>query len=158
MKQLLLIAFSLFVLQTNAQESNFNEFYKSNKDRAEVSLNVPGFVANFFISDDDVDEFAVFLKKARNYKIMVFDKDVASVKNSFKKFYKRNRLKTLVKFKDGKERVSIYFRESKNRIKEIIVSTHSDKNELVLLGLKTNLTKDELSDLVNATKNNTASD
>lgn len=159
MKRIATIFFCLFVLSASfAQEQNFKEFYKSNKDRAEVSLNIPSFFANLFISDEDTDEFAVFLKKARNYKVMVFNNNLSSVQNDFKKFVRKNNLKTLVKVKDGKERVTVFFRETKDRIKEIIVNVHDNKDELVLLGIKTNLTMDELSAMVEAsTKNNIAS-
>lgn len=59
-------------------------------------------------------------------------------------------MKTLVRVKDGNERVTVYFRETKDRIKEIIVNVHDKSDEMVLLGIKTNLTMDELSAMVEA--------
>ncbi|XRE43070.1 hypothetical protein ACIVBQ_001274 [Tenacibaculum discolor] len=155
MKRIATIFFCFFVLSSFAQKENFKTFYQSNKDRAEVSLNIPGFFANMFISDEETDEFGVFLKKSKNYKIMVFNNNMASVQKDFKKFARRNNLKTLVRVKDGKERVTVYFRKTKDRIKEIIVNVHDKSDEMVLLGIKTNLTMDELSAMVEAsTKNN----
>ena len=155
MRRIVITFFSLFVLTTAfAQEQNFKEFYQSNKDRAEVSLNIPSFFANMFISDEDTDEFGVFLKKSKNYKIMVFNNNMSSVQKDFQKFARKNKLKTLVRVKDGKERVTVYFRESKDRIKEIIVNVHDKTDELVLLGIKTNLTMDELSAMVEASTKN----
>lgn len=154
MKQIATIFFCFFVLSSFAQKQNFKEFYQSNKGKAEISLSIPSFFANMFISDEDTDEFGVFLKKSKNYKIMVFNNNTVSVQRDFKKFAQRNNLKTLVKVKDGKERVTVYFRETKDRIKEIIVNVHDKSDEMVLLGIKTNLTMDELSAMVEASTNN----
>lgn len=154
MKRIATIFFCFFVLSSFAQKENFKTFYQSNKDRAEVSLNIPSFFANMFISDEDTDEFGVFLKKSKNYKIMVFNNNMASVQKDFKKFARRNNLKTLVRVKDGKERVTVYFRKTKDRIKEIIVNVHDKTDEMVLLGIKTNLTMDELSAMVEASTKN----
>lgn len=154
MKRIVTIFFCFFVLSSFAQKENFKTFYQSNKDRAEVSLNIPSFFANMFISDEDTDEFGVFLKKSKNYKIMVFNNNMASVQQDFQKFARRNKLKTLVRVKDGKERVTVYFRETKDRIKEIIVNVHDKSDEMVLLGIKTNLTMDELSAMVEASTKN----
>lgn len=154
MKQIVAILFCFFTLISFSQEQNFKEFYKSNKDRAQVSLNIPGFVANMFVSDEDTDEFGIFLKKAHNYKVMVFNNDMSSVQRDFKAFAQKNRLKTLVRLKDGKEKVTVYFRETDERIKEIIVNVHNNGEELVLLGIKTNLTKNELTAMVNESKKN----
>ncbi|MCG7500909.1 DUF4252 domain-containing protein [Tenacibaculum sp. Mcav3-52] len=154
MKRIATIFFCFFVLSSFAQKENFKTFYQSNKDRAEVSLNIPSFFANMFISDEDTDEFGVFLKRSKNYKIMVFNNNMASVQKDFKKFARRNKLKTLVRVKDGNERVTVYFRETKDRIKEIIVNVHDKSDEMVLLGIKTNLTMDELSAMVEASTKN----
>lgn len=154
MKRIATIFFCFFVLSSFAQKENFKTFYRSNKGRAEVSLNIPSFFANMFISDEDTNEFGVFLKKSKNYKIMVFNNNMASVQKDFKKFARRNKLKTLVRVKDGKERVTVYFRERKDRIKEIIVNVHDKSDEMVLLGIKTNLTMDELSAMVEASTKN----
>ncbi|WP_437823597.1 DUF4252 domain-containing protein [Tenacibaculum mesophilum] len=154
MKRIATIFFCFFVLSSFAQKENFKTFYQSNKDRAEVSLNIPSFFANMFISDEDTDEFGVFLKRSKNYKIMVFNNNMASVQKDFKRFARRNKLKTLVRVKDGNERVTVYFRETKDRIKEIIVNVHDKSDEMVLLGIKTNLTMDELSAMVEASTKN----
>ncbi|WP_440068401.1 DUF4252 domain-containing protein [Tenacibaculum discolor] len=156
MKRIATIFFCFFVLSSFAQKENFKTFYQSNKDRAEVSLNIPSFFANMFISDEDTDEFGVFLKKSKNYKIMVFNNNMALVQKDFKKFARRNNLKTLVRVKDGKERVTVYFRKTKDRIKEIIVNVHDKSDEMVLLGIKTNLTMDELSAMVEASTKNSS--
>ncbi|APG65699.1 hypothetical protein LPB136_10135 [Tenacibaculum todarodis] len=151
MKQFLTTVFCLFILSISAQEKNFKEFYKAHKKEADVSLNVPGFIASFFIDDQDDEALDALLDKANNYKVLVFDNNSTSVQNDFKKFVKRNKLKTIVRIKDKGDRISIHFREEKNRIKEIIVNVFSKNKDAVMVGLKTNLTKEELNTIISKT-------
>lgn len=151
MKRFATVLFCLFVFNSFAQTENFKAFYKSNKNKAEVSLNIPSFLANLFIDNDDLGEFKVFLKKARSYKIMVFNDHKSVAQKDFEKFARKNKLKTLIQVKEGNEKVLVYFKETKNRIKEIIVNVNDNNEEMVLIGVKTNLTINELSDMVKAT-------
>ncbi|MCH3883911.1 DUF4252 domain-containing protein [Tenacibaculum aquimarinum] len=151
MKQFLTTVFCLFILSISAQEKNFKEFYKAHKKEADLSLNVPGFIASFFIDDQDDKALDDLLDKANNYKVLVFDNNSSSVQKDFKKFVKRNKLKTIVRIKDKGDRISIHFREEKNRIKEIIVNVFSKNKDAVMVGLKTNLTKEELNTIISKT-------
>lgn len=148
MKHILTIVSCLFLLTATAQDKNFKEFYKSHKKQAEVSLNVPGFIANLFIDTDGDRELKRLLKKGKNYKVLVFDNNFKRVQKDFKKFIRKNRYKTLVRIKDGDERVTIHFRKNNNRIREIIVNVYSENEDAVLLGLKTNLTQKELNTII----------
>lgn len=148
MKQFLTTAFCLFVLSTTAQEKTFKQFYKAHKKEAAVSLNVPGFLANLFMDDQNDEELEELLDRARNYKILVFENNSDAVQSDFKKFVKHNKLKTIVKIKDKGSRVNIHFREVKNKIKEIIVNVLGEDNDSVFVGLKVNLTKEELGKII----------
>ena len=152
MKQFLATAFCLFVLSISAQEKNFKQFYKAHKKEATVSLNVPAFIANLFMDDQDDEQLEELLDKARNYKILVFKNNVNSVQKDFKAFVKHNKLKTIVKIKDKGDKVNIHFREENSKIKEIIVNVFSKNQESVLVGLKTNLTRKELSAIISKSK------
>ncbi len=151
MKQFLTTVFCLFILSISAQEKNFKEFYKAHKKEADLSLNVPGFIASFFIDDQDDEALDALLDKANNYKVLVFDNNSSSVQKDFKKFVRRNKLKTIVRIKDKGDRISIHFREEKNRIREIIVNVFSKNKDAVMVGLKTNLTKEELNTIISKT-------
>ncbi|CAL2089348.1 conserved exported protein of unknown function [Tenacibaculum sp. 190524A02b] len=157
MRSILFILCSFFFFQVNAQEQNFKNFYKSNKDRAAISLNLPGFTSNFFASNDELEELEVFLKKAKNYKVMIFDSEAQSTAKDFNKFIRKNDYKTLVRIKDRGDRVRVYFRETADLIREIVISTSTDNDGLVLLGVKTKLTKDELAALVKSAQTSIAS-
>ncbi|CAL2083106.1 DUF4252 domain-containing protein [Tenacibaculum sp. 190524A02b] len=157
MRSILFILCSVFFFQVNAQEQNFKNFYKSNKDRAAISLDLPGIASKFFTSNDELEELEVFLKKAKNYKVMIFDSHAQSTAKDFNKFIRKNDYKTLVRIKDGGDRVRVYFRETADLIREIVISTITDNDGLVLLGVKTKLTKDELAALVKSAQTSIAS-
>lgn len=141
--------FLLFIaLSLNAQGNSFKKFYKAHKKEASISFNLPGFIARAFVDSDDFGEEELLIKKAKNFKVMIFDDVSSEVAEDFRKFAKSNKLKTLVRTKSGKDRAEIYFLEKNDNVKEIIIVAGSGKEELVFLGLKTNLTKDELSSIV----------
>lgn len=158
MRKFTTIILLFFAVTLSAQNVSFKKFYKAHKSQAEVSFNIPGFIGRMFIDKKDVDvEYEKLIKEARNFKILVFDKNPDVVAKDFKKFVRTNKLKTLVKVKDGKDKAEIYFIERNNYIREIIISAGNTEEELVLLGLKTKLTKDELASIVSEAKNDVAS-
>jgi len=65
----------------------------------------------------------------------------------FKRFIKRSDFENLISIKDGDDKVKIYTLENKDKIKEIVVDI-STGDELVLLGLKTNITPEDLARLM----------
>ena len=71
MKRFTLLFLLTTVLTINAQESNFKEFYKSNKKNAVFSFNVPMFLVSSFIDDQDIDQD--IMKKATNFKMLVYE-------------------------------------------------------------------------------------
>ncbi len=150
MKQFLTAVLCLFILSASAQEKTFKQFYKSHKKEADLSLNIPGFIANFFIENQDDEELKALLDKASNYKVLIYDDNSNNVLKDFKRFVKKNQFKTIVRIKDGKDRVNIHFKENNNLIREIIVNIHNKNKDAVLLGLKTNLTKDELAAMISS--------
>ena len=150
MKQFLATIICLFVLSTTAQEKTFKQFYKSHKKEADLSFNVPGFIANFIIDSQDDEELEALLDKSSNYKVLIYDDNSDRVLKDFKKFVKNNQFKTIVRIKDGRDKVNIHFREEKNRIREIVVNIQSENKDAILLGLKTNLTRDELAAIISS--------
>lgn len=156
MKRLTTIFFAFFIVTITAQTS-FKEFYKANESKSELSIGIPNFLKNSFIDLDDEEELEILIKKSHSLKLMVFNNDNNSVSNNFKKFVKRNKLKTLARVKDGKDKAEVYFIEKDNYVREIIVQASSSGDELVLLGIKTKLTKDELASIIASAKNKVAS-
>ena len=147
MKRFTLLFLLIIFSTANAQESNFKEFFKSHKKDAQISFNIPLFLVNSFIDDEDIDKDII--KKATNFKMLVYNNEDNTVISDFKKFSKSNKLKTLLRAKDGKDKADIYFLEEGDFIKEIILVAGSKDEEVVFMGLKTKkLTKEELASMV----------
>ena len=81
---LLFIFIMTAFLAVNAQESNFKEFYKSHKKDAQISFNIPLFLVRSFIDDEDIDKDII--KKATNFKMLVYNNKDRGVLSDFKKF------------------------------------------------------------------------
>ncbi len=79
---------------------------------------------------------------------MVFDNENQTVSKDFKKYIRKHNLKTMVRVKGDDSKAELYTLEKNNLIKEIIFKANSDDDNLVLLGLKTSMTKEELAKLL----------
>jgi hypothetical protein len=64
----------------------------------------------------------------------------------------------MARVKSDKSRASFYILEENDMIKEIVLQANSDEDQLVLFGLKTNITKDELAKIMSNSKVNITSD
>lgn len=137
-----------FALNSTAQEVTFKNFYKTHKEQSAFSINLNASFAGSFLSDDDHDDLQKLLKKSSDFKLMVFNNEDATVSKDFKKYIKKNRLKTMARVKGDDGKASFYILEKNNIIKEIILQANSQGDQLVLLGIKTNLTTDELAEMM----------
>ena len=66
----------------------------------------------------------------------------------FDKFISKSSFDDMVKIKDDNDKVNVFTLEEKDKIKEVVVEVRSD-DDFVLLGLKTNLTEDDIAELLN---------
>ncbi len=104
-------------------------------------------IVRTFLDDDDYEEVKPLLKKAKHVKILVFTENTQEMTTKFKKFINKSDFDNLITIKDDGDKVKIYALEQKNKIKEIVLDVKTD-DELVLIGLKTNITEDDLSNLL----------
>ena len=102
-------------------------------------------MAGSFLDDEDEESLTSLIKKSSNLKLMVFDNEDDTVSKNFKKFTRKNRLKTLARVKDKEGKAEFFFIEINKFITEIIIRANSNNDKLVLFGLKTKITKDELA-------------
>ena len=157
MKRLTTILFALFLTSVTAQTS-FSDFYEDNNDKATFSMNLSNPLSSSFLDDDYKDDFKLLIKKSSEFKILIFDNEDNVVAKDFKRFAKKNKLKSLVRVKDKEGKAEIFFIERGNYIREIVVRANSDDDKLVLFGLKTKLTKDELSSIISSSNIKITSD
>lgn len=154
MKRILTTLFSLFFLVTiSAQEAKFKQFYKNHKDKSAFSVNLSSSFAGSFFDKDDNKEIKNLLNKSSDFKVMIFNNDDNAVSKDFKRFSRRNNLKTLVRAKDKGGKAEVLFIEKSGFVREIVVRASGDGDKLVLLGIQTKITKDELADLLASSQN-----
>ncbi|MGB2224397.1 MAG: DUF4252 domain-containing protein [Polaribacter sp.] len=147
MKQFTLILAFLLTLGATAQETTFKKFYNSHKDKSAFSLNLSASFAGAFLSDDDNDEIKKILKKSGDFKLMVFENEDSEVSKDFKRYVRKHKLTTLMRIKESDGNAAFFILEKNDRIKEVILRASDDNEKLVLFGLKTDMTKEELAEM-----------
>ena len=147
MKQFTLILAFLLTLGATAQETTFKKFYTSHKDKSAFSLNLSASFAGAFLSDDDNDEIKKILKKSGDFKLMVFENEDSEVSKDFKRYVRKHKLTTLMRIKESDGNAEFFILEKNDRIKEVILRASDDNEKLVLFGLKTDMTKEELAEM-----------
>ena len=145
MKQLTTIFFAFFIVSVSAQKVAFEKFYTVNKDKSTFSINLSASLAGSFLDDEDDGDLMNVIKKSSDFKLMIFNNEDNNISKDFKKFRRKNKLKTYARVKEKNSNAALYFIEKNNFIREIIIRTNSDNDKLVLFGLKTKITKDEFA-------------
>ena len=158
MKRFTTILCALFMISAVAQETTFKNFYKKHQDQSAFSINLSASIAGSFLSDDDNDDLQKLLKKSGDFKLMVFNNEDASVAKDFKKYLRKYNLKTMARVKSDDSRAAFYILEENDMVKEIVLQANSDSDQLVLFGIKTNLTKDELAEMMSNSNVNVTKD
>lgn len=148
MKQLATIFLALFITAISAQEVAFQKFYKLNKEKSTFSINVSASLAGSFLDDENDSDLMNIIKKSSDFKLMVFNNEDTVIAKKFKKFKRKNNLKTLARIKENGSKAALFFIEKNNYIREIIIKTNSNTDKLVLFGLKTKITKEELAAMI----------
>lgn len=139
--------FAFVLLTSCATQTSFNDFYQSNQKDSDFSLGLNSSLIRTFLDDDDYEEIKPLLKKAKHVRILVFSEKSDEMNKKFNKFIKNSTFEDIIKVKDDSDNISVFALEEKDRIKEVVVEINTD-GELVLLGLKTNLTHDDIANLM----------
>jgi hypothetical protein len=158
MKRFTVIIFSFFMISAVAQQTTFKDFYKKHQDQSAFSINLSASIAGSFLSDGDNDDLKKLLKKSGDFKLMVFNNENASVSKDFKKYIKKYKLKTMARVKSDDSKASFYILEKNDIVKEIVLQANSDEDQLVLFGIKTNITTDELAEMMSNSNVNITTD
>lgn len=130
-----------------ATNTSFNTFYKDNQEDSEFSFGLSSSLIANFLPDEDMEDIKPLLKKAKHVRILVFEENAEDKAKKFDRFIKKSPFEKLVKMKDDDDQLAFFTLEEKEKIKEIVLEI-STEDELVLLGLKTNLTQQDLDKLM----------
>ena len=157
MKQLATIFFAFLITTISAQEASFQNFYKVNEGKSTFSINLSASLASSFLDDEDDGDLMNIIRKSSNFKLMIFDNENQDLSKDFKKFRRKNNLKTLARVKENGSKAELFFIEKNDYITEIIIRVNSDNDKLILFGLKTKITKDELAAMISSSDINISS-
>jgi len=146
MKKLFLLL-AIVALSSCATQTSFNDFYQDNQKDSEFSLGLNSSLISSFLSDEDYADVKPLLKKAKHVRILVFSEESDQVKQKFNKFIKKSDFEDIIKISDDNDNIKIFALEDKERVKEVVLEIASD-DELVLLGLKTNLSQQDIDNLL----------
>jgi len=147
MKKIFFALFAFVLLTSCATNTSFNSFYQEHQDDSDFSLGLNSSLIASFLPDEDIEDIKPLLKKAKHVRILVFSEDSANKTKQFDKFINRSKFDKVVKVKDDGDNIAFFTLENKNKIKEVVLEISSE-DDLVLLGLKTNLTQDDLDGIL----------
>lgn len=148
MKKIILILI-IAITTSCATNTTFNTFYKNHEDDSEFSFGLSSSLIANFLPDEDLEDIKPLLKKAKHIRILIFSENAEDKTVKFNKFINRSTFEKVVKIKSDSDKLAFYTLEKKDRIKEIVLEI-STGDELVLLGLKTNLTQEELDKIISS--------
>ncbi|MCG1037549.1 DUF4252 domain-containing protein [Polaribacter sargassicola] len=157
MKTFTTFFFALFITTISAQDAAFKKFYNVNKDKSTFSINLSASLAGSFLDEDTDDDLLNVIRKSSDFKLMIFNNDDNVVSKDFRKFSRKNNLKTLVRIKEDNSNAELFFIEKGNYIREIIIRANGDSDKLVLFGVKTKITQDELAAMLSSSNLKVAS-
>ncbi len=146
MKKIFLLL-AIVLLSSCATQTSFNDFYQNNQKESDFSFGVNASFIRSFLSDEDFEDIKPLLKKAKHVRILVFSENSEQMNSKFDKFIKRSQFEDVIKIKDNGDKIKIFVMEKEDRIKEIVLEVASD-GDLVLLGLKTNITQKDIDRLL----------
>jgi hypothetical protein len=146
MKKILLLLI-IFGLSSCAVNTSFNTFYQDNEDDSEFSFGLSSSLIARFLPDDDIEDIKPLLKKAKHIRILVFSEHAEDKSEKFDKFINRSKFEKVVKLKSDDDKIAFFTLQRNKKIKEIVLEISSG-DELVLIGLKTNLTQEDLDKLL----------
>jgi hypothetical protein len=147
MKKILVFFSAVLLFSSCATNTSFNSFYQEHQEDSDFSLGLNSKLVASFLPDDDMEEVKPLLKKAKHVRILVFSEDGGSKSKQFDKFINRSKFEKMIKVKDDGDNIAVFTLEDSKKIKEVVLEIGSD-DDLVLLGLKTNLTHEDLNSML----------
>lgn len=142
MKKIFLLLI-IVTLSSCAINTSFNNFYQAHEEDSEFSFGLSSSLIARFLPDDDVEEVKPLLKKAKHIRILVFSELAEDKSAQFDQFINRSKFEEMVKLKSKDDKIGFFVLKRSKKIKEIVLEISSG-DDLVLIGLKTNLTEEDL--------------
>ena len=146
MKRLFVLAIAMSLVSC-ASNTSFNTFYQDHQSDSEFSFGISSSLVAGFLPDEDMEELKPLLKKAKHVRILVFSENPQDKSEKFDRFINRSKFEKVVKVKSDEDKLAFFTLEDKDRIREVVMEV-STGDELVLVGLKTNLTQEDVAKIL----------
>ena len=147
MKKLMFILASCMLISSCATNTSFNSFYQDHQKDSDFSFGLNSSLVASLLPDEDLQEIKPLLKKAKHVRILIFSEEYDRKSDQFNRFIERSKFEKVVKVKDDEDGIAFFTLEDKDRIKEMVLEI-STGDELVLVGLKTNMTHNQLNEII----------
>jgi len=143
----IIIVLVIALMTSCASKTSFNTFYQDNQEDSDFSFGISSSLVASFLDDDDIEDIKPLLKKAKHVKILVFTENYDEKSVKFKKFIDKSQFDKLMRIKDNDDNIAFFTLEDQDKIKEMVLEI-STGDELVLIGLKTNMTPEDLEGII----------
>ena len=147
MRKVLFATLAVLLFSSCATNTSFNSFYQDHQKDSDFSLGLNSSLIASFLPDEDMEDIKPLLKKAKHVRILVFSEEASDKSRQFDKFINRSKFDKVIKVKDDGDNIAFFTLEDKKKIKEVVLEISSE-DDLVLLGLKTNLTHEDLDNIL----------
>lgn len=156
---LLLVCFIICLQCLNSQTRITNSFYdKYKRYEGVMNFSFPGWIFDLGASiakpfvEDDEDKVALdVIKKIEKVNLLIMENANVVPKADYEKFVrdlkKLDRFENLISVREKNNNVNIMIREENNRIRNVVIAV-SEKENFVLISLKTDLQLEELNEII----------
>ncbi|MEL4307974.1 DUF4252 domain-containing protein [Joostella sp. CR20] len=150
MKSVLLL-FAVAVLCVSCGASTpYSTFRKENKDQIAITLSASNFLVSMFVDKDDLSELKEVVSGIHRYRILVGDEAFSNeLESKFSKFVGKKGYESLMYVNSDGSKVSLYYYERKNKIKEVLMRVKDDE-DFVVLSAEGNIKIKDMEGLVNS--------
>ena len=146
------IIFLLIVLTFSscAINTSFNSFYQEHEEDSEFSFGLSSSLIATFLPEESLQDIKPLLKKAKHIRILVFSEHAKDKTEKFDKFISRTKFEKMIKLKNKNDKIAFFTLQRNKKVKEIVLEISSG-DDLVLVGLKTNLKQADIDKIINGT-------
>lgn len=141
----IIVAFSSCAINTS-----FNSFYQEHEDDSEFSFGLSSSLVASFLPEEELRDIKPLLKKAKHIRILVFSEHAEDKTEQFDRFINKSKFEKMIKVKGDNDKIAFFTLQRNKKVKEIVLEIASG-SELVLIGLKTNLSQADLDKIIDDT-------
>jgi len=158
MKKILISFIALFIVLTcsaKTQVNGYKSFYREYRDAPNtITFKIPGGLASMFMQNED-DDVKEFMKNMDDISFFIADNATDQMLIDLNKYLPEREYKEIMIIRDGGSEVIFLAKENGDVIEEILM-TVVDKNDLVVMCIFGEFTKDDAKRIAKSIKTDAA--